>query len=191
MTDQSPITPETTPFDPFAAAPAAPGTGLAVPVSKAEIASMLAPYTVDMRTWLRGIMSVEEFPEEDPEAIALGMLAQILQAPTSEAALKAFDLDRAKEMCGGEPGGMSPVLEITSARALKSDYAEGAACYAIIEAIRLTDGEMISFTTGSRSVQTVVWKHVYEGWIPFKARLQIRREKTRRGFYPISLIAGI
>lgn len=166
-----------------------PGTDLVL--SAAEIDSILKPHTVSMREWLIGITSEDEFPEADPEAMAMGMLAQILQAKTSEEALNAFTLDRAKKMCGDKPGGRSAVLEIRGARPLKSDYAEGSACYCIVDAIRCADGELARFTTGSRAVQTVIFKHIYEGWMPFKAMLEIRSEKTKKGFYPLNLVAGI
>lgn len=166
-----------------------PGTALAL--TQTEIDQILAPATISMREWLIGITSEDEFPESDPEAMALGMLAQILQAKTSEEALTAFQVDRAKEMCGNQPGGKSPVLEIRGARPLKSDYAEGSACYVVVDAIRVVDGERARFTTGSRAVQTVIFKHVYEGWMPFKAMLEIRSEKTKAGFYPLNLVQGI
>jgi hypothetical protein len=136
-------------------------------------------------------MTNEEMPDSDPEEMALGMLASIMLAETSGEALAALDLARAKELCGGEPGGRSPVLEINGARALKSEYEEGAACYCIISATRLDTGDKIRFTTGARAVQMVVAKHMYEGWLPFKAALEIRRERTRNGFYPLNLVGGI
>lgn len=166
-------------------------TELVKPVTQAEIDAILAPHVIDMRTWLRGILTEEDFPESDPDAMALGMLAQILMAETSEQALSMFNLDRARDMCGNEPGGRSAVLEITGARALKSTYAEGAACYAIIAATRLDTGAKFQFTTGSKAVQMLVWKHMHMGWIPFRAMLEIRKEKTQRGFYPLNLVAGI
>lgn len=168
-----------------------PSTEVATRLTRAEIDTLLAPHTIDMRTWLAGLLSNDDFPEQDPDEMALGMIAQILLAPTSEATLSAFDLDRAKEMCGNEPGGRSPVLEITGARPMKSEYEEGAACYVIVSAVRLVDGELVQFTTGSRAVQAVIFKHMHEGWMPFRAMLEIRKERTRRGFYPINLVAGI
>src|SRR5882724_7090063 len=165
------------------------GTELVKPITQAEIDTILAPHVVDMRTWLRGILTEEDFPESDPDAMALGMLAQILMAETSEQALAMFQLDRARDMCGNEPGGRSPVLEITGARALKSTYAEGAACYSIIAATRLDTGVKFQFTTGSKAVQMLIWKHMHQGWMPFRAMLEIRREKTQRGFHPLNLVA--
>lgn len=157
----------------------------------AELDQLLAPHTVSPVQWIRTLLTHEEMPEADPEEMAIGMMAQILMASTSEEALSALDLARAKELCGGEPGGRSPVLEIYGARALKSDYEEGAACYTIVSATRLDTGERIQFTTGARAVQMVIAKHLYEGWIPFKAALEIRRERTRNGFYPLNLVGGI
>jgi hypothetical protein len=180
--------PEAPPAEP---GQADPGAAVAVPLTLAEVEAILAPHTVDMRTWLRALLVDEELPEEDPDEMALGMLAQIMFAKSSEEVLSIFDLDRAKELCGGEPGGRSPVLEIQGARALHSTYEEGAPCYVIVAAINCATGERIQFTTGARAVQMAILKHIHEGWMPFRACLEIRREATRRGFHPLNLVAGI
>jgi hypothetical protein len=166
-----------------------PGTSLAL--TQADIDVILAPATISLKEWLIGITTEDDFPESDPEAMALGMLAQILQAKTSEEALTAFQVDRAKTMCGDTPGGKSAVLEIRGARPLRSDYAEGSACYVVVDAVRAVDGELARFTTGSKAVQMVILKHVWEGWMPFHAMLEIRSEKTKKGFYPLNLVQGI
>lgn len=160
-------------------------------LTTSELELLLSPHTVSPVNWIRSLMTNDEWPESDPEEMALGMMAQILMAESSDEALKALDLERAKDLCGGAPGGRSPALEIYGARALKSEYEEGAACYTIISAVNLQTGEKIRFTTGARAVQMVVAKHLYEGWIPFRAALEIRREKTRNGFYPLNLVGGI
>jgi hypothetical protein len=168
-----------------------PGAAVATVLTTTEIQRLLEPHTVSLQTWLQGLLSNEDFPESDPEEMAIGMIAQILLASTSEEALSAFALDRAKELCGGEPGGKSPVLTITGARPLRSDYAEGAACYVIVDAVRKVDGERVRFTTGARAVQAVILKHMHEGWMPFDAMLEIRSERTRAGYYPLNLVSGI
>jgi hypothetical protein len=168
-----------------------PGTALATRITDQEIEAFLAPVTLTPVDWIRVLMNVQDMPEYDPDEMALGMLAQILMADTPADVLGALDLDRAKDMCGGEPGGKSNILEIQGARALKSDYEEGAACYCIVTAFDTAAGNRIQFTTGAKAVQMVIAKMAYEGWLPFKGRLEIRREKTKRGFYPINLIAGI
>lgn len=159
--------------------------------SIAELDELLTPHTVTPVQWIRYLMTTDEPPESDPEEMALGMMAQILLAGTTEEALSALDLARAKDLCGNEPGGRSPVLEIRGARALRSTFEDGAAVYCIVQAVRLDTGERIQFTTGAQAVQMVIAKHLYEGWIPFKAALEIRRTATRRGFYPLNLVGGI
>jgi hypothetical protein len=159
--------------------------------SVAELDRLLSPHTVNPREWIVYLMTNEEMPEADADEQTLGMLASILLAGSSEEALSALDLQRARELCGGEPGGRSPVLEFYGARALKSDYEEGATCYMIADAVRLDTGERCRFTTGARAVQMVMAKHCYEGWLPFKGALEIRRERTRRGFHPLNLVGGI
>jgi hypothetical protein len=172
-------------------AAAAPSAAVAIPLTRAEIETMLAPHTLDMRAWLLAINSTEEYPDEDPEAQATSMLASILFARTSEEALSALQLARAIKLCGDEPGGKSPVLEIRGARPIKSDYEEGPRCYCIVEAVRLVDGESVRFTTGSKAVQTVILKHMFEGWMPFKAMLEIRSQATKRGYHPLNMVQGI
>lgn len=174
-------------------ATAAPGTAVAQleRFTDAELDTLLAPHTISPAQWIRTLLTGSEMPESDPEEMALGMMAQILLAGTSGEALSALDVDRAKDLCGGQPGGRSPALEIHGARSLKSDFSEGAACYCIIYATRLDTGERIRITTGARAVQMMVAKHLYEGWMPFTAALEIRRERTKAGYHPLNMVGGI
>lgn len=177
-------------FDPAKDGAAAPGTALAV-VDRRQIELLLAPHTVDLMTWLGALLSTTEFPEQDAEQQTIGILASIIGADTAEAALSALNVQRAREMCGDKPGGRSDTLEIYDVRPLKSDYAEGAACYVIVQARNLKTGERLQFTTGARAVQAVLWKCKAENWMPVRCALEIRREKTRAGFYPLNLVAGV
>jgi hypothetical protein len=168
---------------------AQPGTAVAIPFSD-TIEALLAPHTIDLITWARSLVTGSEYPETDAEEVGVGILASILTAKSSDEALSALDLERAKAMCGNEPGGHSPVLEITGARALKSTYSEGAPCYAIIDAIVLASGERIRFTTGARAVQAVVIAHMGNGWMPFRGQLEIRQQPTVAGYHPLNLTMG-
>jgi hypothetical protein len=167
----------------------APGTAVAV-LDKAQVEQLLAPYTVNLTDWLRMLVTDSEYPEVEQDEIGIGILASILTASTSEEALRALDLQRAKTLCGGEPGGHSPLLEITGARALQSTFEDGPSCYCIVQATIVSTGERIQFTTGGRAVQAVIVKHLGEGWMPFQGILTIRREATKRGFYPLNLEFG-
>lgn len=166
-----------------------PGTDLAV-LDRAEIDRLLEPYTVSLGEWLRMLLVNSEYPEVEADEIGVGIIASILLATTSEEALKALDLQRAKTLAGGEPGGHSPVLEITGARALRSTFEDGPPCYAIVQATILATGERIQFTTGARAVQAAIVKHLGEGWLPFKGILTIRSQPTARGFHPLNLEFG-
>lgn len=153
-------------------------------------ADLLQPYTIDLRQWVEALFAVTEFEEADPDTTSMAMLAQILGAQSSEEALSSLELSRAKEMCGDEPGGHSPLLIIHGARPMRSEYEEGANCYVIVDATIKHNGERARFTTGAKAVQAVILAHMANNWMPFEAILTIRREKTRRGFYPLGLEAG-
>ena len=155
-----------------------------------QIADLLRPHTLDIRQWAEALFEVSEYPEQESDETTLAMLASILMAKSSEEALQSMNLNRAKELCGDEPGGHSPLLIITGARPIRSEYEDGANCYIIVDAYRKVDGTSARFTTGARAVQAAILAHVANGWLPFEAILTIRAQKTRRGFYPLNLEAG-
>lgn len=157
---------------------------------QASLEQLLAPHTLDLQAWGEALFKVRDFPEQDPDEQTHAMLAQILMSGSSEEALAAMDLDRAKQLCGDEPGGHSPVLTITDARPVASEYEEGPACYVIVSAIVKHSGKRIRFTTGSAAIQAVILAHIGNGWMPFDGVLSIRSQKTRRGYYPLNLSAG-
>jgi hypothetical protein len=155
-----------------------------------RIDALLQPFTLNIDEWAEALFSVSEFPESDPDDATNAMLAAILMAETSEEVLASMELNRAKEMCGDEPGGHSPLLTIYGARPVKSEYEDGANCYIIVDARYKVDGRSARFTTGARAVQAAILAHVVRGWLPFDAMLEIRRERTRKGYYPLNLVAG-
>ena len=157
----------------------------------AAISELLAPYTVTLREWLTMLLSDQDFPEDKGDDMGIGVLAAILSAETSEEAMNALELRRAKgDLTDGTPGSRSPLLEIIGGRAVQSRFEEGAACYAIVDAIIVHSGERIRFSTGARAVQAVIVKHIAEGWVPFRGILTVRSHPTQRGFYPMNLEFG-
>lgn len=159
-------------------------------LTSARLEELLKPATLDYGAWLEHLLTGERMEEQDSDEIGLGVLASILLAETPEGVLSALDLKRAKTLCGGEPGGHSPLLVITGARGMVSTYEEGAPVYAIVQAIIKATGERIQFTTGSMAIQAVILKMIGEGWMPFEGVLTIRRMATKRGYYPLGLEAG-
>lgn len=155
-----------------------------------RIEALLKPWQLNLDEWAEALFDVREFPDADPDEQSTALLASILLAQSSEEALAAMQLDRAKELCGGEPGGHSPLLVIHGARPIKSEYDEGPSCYVIVDYTRKADGKRGRFTTGAKAVQAVILAHVGRGWMPFECILEIRGQKTRRGYYPLNMVAG-
>lgn len=170
--------------------PAPPTTAEVAVRFSDRIDALLKPWTLDLDEWAEALFDVREFPESDPDEQSMALLASILLADSSEEVLAAMQLDRAKIMAGDEPGGHSPLLTIHGARPIRSDYEEGPSCYIIVDYTRKVDGKRGRFTTGSRAVQAAILAHIGRGWMPFDAVLEIRREKTRRGYYPLNLSSG-
>lgn len=170
--------------------PAGPGTEVAT-LTPAYLETLLAPFTITPVQWVKALTGSEDFPDQDAEAMTLSIMAAILGSENAEEALAVMNVQRARELCGGEPGGRSPVLEITSARPLKSTYDQGAPCYAIFKATRCDSGEKLQVTTGARAVQAFLLACEFRGWFPVKACLEIRREKTEAGYYPLNMVSGI
>lgn len=168
-----------------------PGTELATRLQPGEIDRLIQPFTLSPVQWIRVLLQAEEMPESDPDEMALGMLAQIILAETPAEVMRAMTLERARDLCGNKPGGRSNVYEIRGAHALSSTYEDGPACYCIVSAFDLAENHPVRFTTGAKSVQAIIAKMMYEGWMPFKCALEIRGEATRRGFHPLNLVFGI
>ena len=174
---------------PAPAAGAEPGTELAL-MSTAELEAIVGTRTVPVREWAESLVTDTDFPDDDPDEMALGILAGILLAQSSEEALAVTNLQRAKELCGNMPGGHSPLLEITAAMPFKSTYEQGAPCYAMVSATVVSTGEKFKFTTGARAVQAVIIAHLVHGWMPFRCLITMRATPTQRGYYPLNLEAG-
>ncbi len=166
-----------------------PGTAVAV-LTDEELAEILQPHALDLRGWVTALMTDSDFEEDTEVDPAYAMMASILSAETSEEVFAAMDVKKAKEMCGGEPGGHSPRLLITDARPLQSTFQEGPSCFVIVSATYKADGTKVKFTTGARAVQAAIIKHMHAGWMPIDCVMTIRKTPTRAGFYPLNLEAG-
>lgn len=169
---------------------ATPGATLAVPFTQSELDRMLQPYQVDFRAWLTTLLTDTEYPEQSSEESALGMLAQILTAGDVDEMFAAMQMERAKDLCGNEPGGHSFVMDITGARPMKSTFEEGPGTFVICSAIEVASGRKFQFTTGARAVQASVAMAMHKGWMPLRCVLVIRSRATARGYYPLNLEAG-
>lgn len=173
-----------------ATANATPGTALVKPFTSAELDELLAPHAVDMRSWLTTLMTEAEFPEQSADESTFGMLAAILTAGDVDEMFAAMQMERAKALCGGEPGGKSFLMSITGARPMRSTFDEGPGVFAIFQAVEVATGRKFQFTTGARAVQAAVAGAMVKGWMPLTCLLTIRRQATQRGYFPLNLESG-
>jgi hypothetical protein len=162
-----------------------PGTELAV-FGPRDLENLLGVQVIDIRSWAESLVHGAEFPESDPDDATDTMLTGILMASSSQEAFAAMQLQRAKEMCGGEPGGRSNAQEVRGVLPFKSTFEQGAPCYIVVSSFDLAESRSIRWTTGAKAVQTVILTHYVRGWWPFRMQLAIRGERTKRGFYPLN-----
>jgi hypothetical protein len=167
---------------------AAPGTAVDT-IDRAAVLALLKPHAIPFVTWAGALMEQATFEEEASDQAGLGIIASILTAATSAETFAAMDMYGADRLVGDEPGGRSPLLEITGAIPLESTFDEGPSCFAIFSAVVVETGESIQFSCGARAVQASVMKHMFEGWMPLRAFLVRRKKPTRKGFYPLNLEA--
>jgi hypothetical protein len=172
------------------AAPAATGNGQLARVSDDAIAALFDQRPLDVIGWAKALAQDAQFEDDGDNSPELDMVIAILTAQTSEEAFAVTNVKHAEDLVGDQPGGHGPLMTITGARPLKSTFAEGPACFCIIDATIKASGEAIKLTCGGRSVQALVLTHVNRGWLPFDAILTRRLKPTRNGFYPLNLEAG-
>ena len=169
---------------------AAPGTELEV-INPAELPALLGVTTIPIRAWIGALVEAEQFEEADEEDAQLSMVRAILLAETPAQMFASMTVLSVKDLLGDDPGARSNVFEIYGATPLKSTFAEGASCFAIIRARDLAEGVDVTLSCGARSVQAAIVGHMIHGWLPAKAVFTRKRKPTRSGFYPVNLESGI
>lgn len=169
----------------------APDSGAQLaPVSAGEIEQLLQARALPVLQWAQALLNKSEYEEDADTDPALEIVAAILGGTTSAEILAATNMKTAEDLIGTEPGGHSPLLEITDARPLKSTFTAGPSCFCVIGATIVATGEQFKFTCGARGVQAAILAHVYRDLMPFQAILVRRLKPTRAGFYPLNLEAG-
>jgi hypothetical protein len=166
-----------------------PGGQLAT-VDDNAIAALFDQPALDIVGWARALAQNAAYDDDGDASPELDMVIAILSASSSAEAMAVTNVRTAEDLIGTEPGGHSPLLQITGARPLKSTFKEGPPCFCIVDATIKATGEAIKLSTGGRTVQAVILAHVNRGWLPFEAILTRRLKPTRAGFYPLNLEAG-
>ncbi len=165
---------------------ATPGTELAT-ITPAQIEALIAPHAMRYVDVAAALLNNARYEEEPDAGGASSIVASILTATSSDAALKAAQMDNAESLIGTDPGTRSDRMIIRKGLALESAFDEGVPCFMVISAVWKATGEPFQFTSGARAVQATVLKHTFEGWLPFECVLTRRRKATRKGFFPLNL----
>lgn len=114
---------------------------------------------------------------EDTEGGAERIIEAILNAKTWE------DLDAPWRARGGEAYlGKPQRIERVTTR--PSDYAKGLGVYVVVEAVDLSNGEAITWTTGSISIVAQLVKAYCVGGLPLFATIRQAERPTADGYYP-------
>lgn len=134
---------------------------------------------IDAREIERFLTSVSEMVTDDPAAVSAAIVASILQAPNAEAVLTQATTTAAETIIGQR-------LLIRGQRFNRSDFAESAGFYAIIDAVN-DDGEVMLVTCGSRNVMAQIFRLNELGALPCHAAIVQAEKPTAAGYYPMSL----
>ena len=116
---------------------------------------------------------------------SMSIVAQILAATTVE------ELDAPwNDTDGDELVGVT--FEAQSVTAHQSDYADGLGVFLRVEGVRLDNGEVVSFSTGSVSTVAQLVKAYVSGWFPFVVEIVKAERPTKKGYFPLHLkvVAG-
>lgn len=132
----------------------------------------------------RVLITNEALPvqDDDPEAIAAEIVAQILAAQTDD------ELDA---MQGGNAVGWRELLDVPVSligfRWRPSDYTEGASLYFVVFGTRLDNGDDVVLTTGGRNVMAQLVNRAKRGALTGAIVKLTEGDETKRGFKPLWL----
>jgi hypothetical protein len=119
------------------------------------------------------------------EDASMSIVAQILQATTVQ------ELDAPWNDTDGEAL-IGVTFEAQAVTVHQSDYADGLGVFLRVEGVRLDNGEVISFSTGSVStVAQLVRAYVIKAF-PFVCEIVKAERPTKKGYFPLHLkiVAG-
>jgi hypothetical protein len=119
------------------------------------------------------------------EDASMSIVAQILQATTVE------ELDAPWRDTDGEAL-IGVTFEAQSVTLHQSDYTEGLGVFLRVEGVRLDNGEVVSFSTGSVSTVAQLVRAFTLNAFPFVAEIVKADRPTKKGYFPLHLkiVAG-
>lgn len=149
-------------------------------MSSAEVeraADTLNALTPEVRQRFLDMVNLLPRGESDGGA---GIIASLIEAGSPEALNAPWEADSTKSLVG-------KVVQINGVKVRDSDYTEGLGVFLVVEAVNLTTGEAMVFTTGAGSVVSQLVIAHAQGWMPLVAEIVQSSKPTKDGYYPIHL----
>lgn len=109
-----------------------------------------------------------------------GIITALIEAGSPEALNAPWEADSTKSLVG-------KVVQINGVKVRDSDYTEGLGVFLVVDAVNLTTGEAMVFTTGAGSVVSQLVIAHAQGWLPLVAEIVEASKPTKDGYKPIHL----
>lgn len=117
---------------------------------------------------------------DDPEAVAAEMAARVMNATSlAELESEGTELSKIDAVLG-------KVIEVQHVAWRNSDYNEGAAVYAIVDAIDVGSGEQFKLSVGAEDAVRKLYKLASFDAFPYMIMLQKAEKDTKNGFRPVN-----
>lgn len=110
---------------------------------------------------------------EDPVEVQRALLRRIFEAETPEALSAMVEATPWQDR-------LDEVFEVHDVRVRKSDFADGAKVYALVDAYDFREATRITLTCGGMNVVAALMQAKRKGWLPHRWRLQAK--DTAQGF---------
>lgn len=120
---------------------------------------------------------------EDPEDVSDAIVARILASPDAGTLFAESETIAARDILGVP-------LNVKSVRWMQSDFEEGNGIYVVLDATVREDGKNAVVTCGARSVMAQLFVAQKEGWLPADLEFRQSARPTKRGYFPLSLVAA-
>lgn len=129
---------------------------------------------------VKRILAKLDVVDDDPEAAAIEITNRILLATSVDEVLAPRGAVHARDVIG-------EAFTILGVRWMRSDFPEGTAVYAVMEAKLTRTGEVVAVTCGARNVMAALLKLIELDALPIEVVLRESDKPSSRGFKPMWL----
>jgi hypothetical protein len=150
------------------------------PRAKAEIDAMLEQIVgaePSAQEILQAIVGGEDLPESSAQQSQAGIVARILASEDATGVLDMGEPTKAEDLEQVE-------LDVSGVRWMRSTFDEGPGVYAVIDAVRVDNGEATKVTCGSVNVMTQLLRLQTMAAFPQRVKIVKSSRPTKSGYYP-------